>query len=752
MANLVPGVLLKLLQHMNTDVKVGGEHRSSLLQVVSIVPALAGGELFPNQGFYLKVSDSSHATYVSLPDEHDDLILSDKIQLGQFVFVDRLEGASPVPILRGVRPVPGRHPCVGTPEDIVATHSLAFLDNGKDKNGVSSGGGDMDRSKSPRKVFGGGGGVGEKEKIQRKDRVRSNVGGVGVKEEVQSSKTSGVLSKSKSQPQPMKPSLRIQVKNESSARLKSSSLRSTPSSPTSCYSLPSSFEKFANGVRQHQAKVGPKGGVVETGKAVLRASSPVGKKSAVGNPIRNLVHGFEMGAKALRKSWEGTVEVKTRESSKTRAATKFDPKSETPRRSSFSFEKTTSKEEGKFQAPTKLSKEHHKTQTSIKKANANGTTVEPENTSKQITSSIGKKSAEVSNSGLPGNLVKVSLSNRKVTDANIQWASLPSSISKLGREVMKHRDAAQMAATEAMQEAAATESLLQCLRTYSELTNSAKEHNPQPAVEKFLTLHASLNNTRTIAESLSKPIPDGSSPDHEKSTVEEALKVKSDRQKQAASWVHAALATNLSSFAVFTRESQSSKSPASSNSQNQKTVVGSQLKLVLHNSSEDASSKVHAKTRLTTNSKHALSQGTRKPVDGLLNGQKQLLQPPQEWVRGNGLTEVVNLVEMLQLQSRDWFFGFVERFLDGDGDATLSDNDQIAGMLTQLKSVNDWLDEIGSSKDNGESCQISSETCDRLRKKIYEYLLTHVESAAAALSGGSQSVPQNQTKQIKAKR
>ncbi|KAG2323155.1 hypothetical protein Bca52824_016368 [Brassica carinata] len=67
MANLVPGVLLKLLQHMNTDVKIAREHRSSLLQVVSIVPALAG------------VSDSSHATYVSLPDEHDDLILSDKL-------------------------------------------------------------------------------------------------------------------------------------------------------------------------------------------------------------------------------------------------------------------------------------------------------------------------------------------------------------------------------------------------------------------------------------------------------------------------------------------------------------------------------------------------------------------------------------------------------------------------------------------------------------------------------------------------
>jgi hypothetical protein len=66
MASLTPGVLLKLLQHINSDVKVTGEHRSALLQVISIVPALAGSELWPNQGFYLKVSDSSHATYVSL--------------------------------------------------------------------------------------------------------------------------------------------------------------------------------------------------------------------------------------------------------------------------------------------------------------------------------------------------------------------------------------------------------------------------------------------------------------------------------------------------------------------------------------------------------------------------------------------------------------------------------------------------------------------------------------------------------------
>ena len=314
MANLVPGVLLKLLQHMKTDVKVAGEHRSSLLQVVSIVPALAGGELFPNQGFYLKVSDSSHATYVSLPDEHDDLILSDKIQLGQFVFVDRLEAASPVPILRGVRPVPGRHPCVGTPEDIVATHSLGFLHN--DSSNVSSGSNAGDKVKSPKKLSGN----------HEREKVKSN--GSGKEEKLE--KKAAIFSRSKSQT--TKPALKVEVKKESLTKLKSFNSRSIPSSPTSVYSLPTSFEKFANGVKEQakikgsKEKLTAKVGVVEMAKSA-RGASPLTKKIAAGSPIRHLVHGIELGAKALRKSWEGNMEVKSRDNSKLRGS-KSEPKPE----------------------------------------------------------------------------------------------------------------------------------------------------------------------------------------------------------------------------------------------------------------------------------------------------------------------------------------------------------------------------------------------------------------------------------------
>ncbi|KAA8531432.1 hypothetical protein F0562_006215 [Nyssa sinensis] len=740
MATLVPGVLLKLLQHMNTDVKIAGEYRSSLLQVVGIVPALAGGELFPNQGFYLKVSDSSHATYVSLPDEHDDLILSDKIQLGQFIHVERLEAASPVPILRGVRQVPGRHPCVGSPEDIVATRSLGFLNN---KSNPSSGSKPLEKAKTPSKVL-------NNNHVGVKDNKSTPVKLNGSAREEQLVKKTQALSRSKSQLS--RPALNLVEKKESLVKLKSLNSRSIPSSPTSCYSLPTSFEKFANGIKQ-QAKIKglekgtAKVGVVEKASAV-RGASPNAKRAPVASSIKNLVQGFDFGPKALRKSWEGNMDVKTRESPKLRV-TKHELKPEArsssvPRKSVS--DRLPSKELNKFHISTKSSKDENKVQESTKRVAANG---DLDKSNKQRTS-VGKKLSGETNHGLPGNLVKVSFNNRRLTDGSISWASLPSSLAELGKEVLKYRDAAQTAAIEAMQEASAAEILLRCLSTYSDLSASVREDNPQPAIEQFLTLHATLNNVHLIADSLSKTLALNSSPDHEESPSEEALKVMSDGRKQAASWVHAALATNLSPFTVFSKQATSSLIPASTPGQSPKTILGNQPILVLENSSRSASTKTQAKPRQSVSSRIVMPGTLHRLVDGQAVGQKPRAPPPIEWVRGDGLDEAVDLAEMLQVESQDWFLGFVERFLDADVDASaLSDNSQIAGMLTQLKSVNDWLDKIASNKDDEETSHISPETIERIRKKIYEYLLTHVESAAAALGGGSQSSP---TTEMKARR
>lgn len=121
MAALAPGVLIKLLDGMTAgSVNPVGEHRNALLQVTDIVPAdLDEKDLLPKHGFYIKVSDSSQSIYAALPLDQNDLVLSNKIQLGQFIYVDRLKTGTPVPIMLGVKPLPGRHPFMGTPEPIV---------------------------------------------------------------------------------------------------------------------------------------------------------------------------------------------------------------------------------------------------------------------------------------------------------------------------------------------------------------------------------------------------------------------------------------------------------------------------------------------------------------------------------------------------------------------------------------------------------------------------------------------------------
>lgn len=127
--------------------------------------------------------------------------------------------------------------------------------------------------------------------------------------------------------------------------------------------------------------------------------------------------------------------------------------------------------------------------------------------------------------------------------------------------------------------------------------------------------------------------------------------------------------------------------------------------------------------------------------------------PPPTWVRGKGVTETAELAKQVESESQRWFLNFMESALDvGFHVATTSaegheredhmlhgakvmsqqENSHIATMLSQLKRVNDWLDQVGDSLDSN-----LVETKARLKRKIYDFLLQHVESAAAALGNVS---------------
>lgn len=155
MASLTPGVLSKLIENAgNKNFKVTGEHRSPLLQVLEIVPSLTGAgdddqnDPFRTRGFFLKLSDSLHSAYASISDDDLDLIYSDKIQLGQFVHVSRFDPArsgSRVPVLRGLKPVSRRRPCVGNPVDLVSSDALPI------SRAALGGGGFLKRAVEPRR-------------------------------------------------------------------------------------------------------------------------------------------------------------------------------------------------------------------------------------------------------------------------------------------------------------------------------------------------------------------------------------------------------------------------------------------------------------------------------------------------------------------------------------------------------------------------------------------------------------------------
>ncbi|XP_074556022.1 uncharacterized protein LOC141811853 [Curcuma longa] len=702
MASLVPGVLIKLLQHMNTDVKIAGEHRSSLLQVVSIVPALSGSDLFANQGFYLKVSDSSHATFVSLPDEHNDLILSDKIQLGQFIHVDRLEAGSPVPILKGVRPLPGRHPCVGNPEDLAATSSLCFLA--------------MDKLKPPDDSKNSSNTSTENEKgklVTSKSTVNTQE---AERRRISLTKSTSLLLKL-----PVNGKLDKKGTNQRSRSINS---RFIPSSPSSVYSLPASFEKFSSEIKKHakakgvekpasSSRVSP----LEKAASMLKVTS-AGRKSASANFLANLAPTIELGSKTLRKNWEENLDTKVRDSStskNSKATTKSKLRSaSTPGQKSSKKEKSLPKEDSKIQTPAK-------------KLIANGAAEDSGKTTKH----------NPVNSPSLGNLVKVETTKRKWTDGGVPWQSLPSSLAKLGKELFKYRDAAQQAAVEVLQEASVAESLIRCLSMYAELSGSAKEENPQPAVEQFFAFDSSLSRAAGVAYSLSKfrsQFVAGTSSDAAAGPVpEEALKISASNRRRAASWVDAGLATELSPFSLYNRKNPYAASSATATS------------VVLQVASKTSPAAAAATSKASLQSKSRLSAAPSS------NGKTRGLAPPSllpEWERGRGLEEGVELARALKEDAQSWFLAFAERFLDADAAALgPSDRAQVAAMLPQLKKVNDWLEAIGQQRKEGDAeleedaeegegpTGVPSETVERLRKKIYEYLLTHVESAAVALSG-----------------
>ncbi|CAM6076701.1 unnamed protein product, partial [Sphagnum tenellum] len=685
MATLTPGVLLKLLRHMNSDVKVTGEHRSALLQVISIVPALAGSELWPNQGFYLKVSDSSHATYVSLAEEHDDLILSDKLQLGHFIHVDRLEAASPVPLLRGVRPLAGRHQCVGNPEDLIATqkknnemHELVTensIQNLSDAFGAQQLTGRLSRSSN------------SAAEEKKNDEQRSN------------SRPRSRPVKSKVFPVCSSPKTSISKVSTPPPKLQSPASSLFPGRRT----LPGDRVLLSGNVvacppedRKTLYKEAASPRVMEvlpTSKRSVSTGKEVdsSKRRSIGGGGCQSGEIITGTTKCLRKSWEGANGANDRKDRTTPKQAKEQVKAGvwstvSCSRRLYDFSSKESLDKG----PSLLKTDPRKLSGTTQKGPVSPPDFSPAHTGNKEMSLVSK-----------------------LTDIGVPWGALPGILAPLGKKALQIRDAASVAAAEALQEASAAESVLRSLSMFAELCSCAKTEFPQQSVEQFLSLHQSVKHATAVAEVLA-------SVRHNLDTAAEVPKENSIRKVQdvtdkahcAAGWVNAALLSGLAPFSLQSKELQTQHS-------------GSRVGLL--KMSAKATSKITPEMQA-------------KEVQAPLGS---------PWVKGKGMTETAELAKQLEAEAQRWFLEFMEGALDNGfqvatkgyeerADKVISqqENCHVAGILSQLKRVNDWLDQL-SVVENAVLNTKLVDTKARLKKKIYDYLLQHVESAASALGNVS---------------
>ncbi|XP_065848445.1 uncharacterized protein [Euphorbia lathyris] len=688
MASPTPGILLKLLQSMNSTVRVTGDHRSALLQVIGIVPALAGSDLWTNHGFYVQLSDSLNSTYISLSERDTDLILSNRLQLGQFVYVDRFEFDSPVPRVCGIRPIAGRHPFVGTPEPLIARISASkkefviqpvaeseysvdpiavYLANKKCEDMTRI---EVNELKSGKKVE-------KSSRIARQPLApRDNVTATNVANSDENKVLDKVPQRFSSPAGPKrcvstgKKHVAVVERDPSPA---AKGKRSASPVPSKCVvpSLTAAREENRKVAREpaiivpsryrqpspsrKQASPNPRRASLSPGRRLSGVKvSPVVADSAGKKKIATIVAGISKASEALagsakssRKSWDETPSVEHKE--------KSDMKKKPDMKSILRTQAALSR-----RLSDANSRQPSQDDDSSSNASTNCSTAE---------SCLDKDKPTCAALGF-------TLHEKKWTDGSIPLDTVSADLAKLGKEAIQRRGIASTAAAEALEEAIATESVVRSLSVFSELVSSSKTGNPLPSIEQFFSIYDDVVKYTAVAESVAA------------SHSSDQAAFPTEQSKSASLWVEAALATDLEIVSLL--KSKNSDPPA--------TLPRSSSK----RQSIKASSTAH-----------------HDPMVGV-------------WTRGHGMKETVELATKMQSEMQKWFVRFVEESLDAsfqalggrsrDGGKKLPlSSSSIAAILSKLKRVNDWLEQVVSKEDD-----VLMKKIEKLKGKIYGFVIQHV--------------------------
>ncbi|MCO5551959.1 hypothetical protein L7F22_005466 [Adiantum nelumboides] len=860
MATLNPGILMKLIQHMNSDVKVAGEHRSVMLQVIGIVPALAGGdELWPNKGFYIKLSDSLHATYVSLCEQDDDLILSDKLQLGQFVYVEKLESVpgsksnkAALPRVVGVRPLQGRHPCIGNPEDLVAQlvpdlnaasaqpakapqlNKLAEQHSNRADCIISSKFDSKYHGPLPAIVarFVDISDSNKPAKLPLKSSHNPGCGNLDKRPGKSSNKTSGVecfelgvqedLVDADAASKARRKVTRAKFAKDASPAsracpnlLSNLSKPMTPSNKASRWE--ESKESFAPKKETSNAVSRPMNPICEDGRGAYiipsryRQSSPSGKTQhsspggsrsrqsspTVANNPRQATPTLKTrqvstNSKARQaspsgRSWQASPIAKMRQFSPAGKRSSSTGRPSRPsigdvaRRKSSVYSAGTSSSTvvmlaGSLKALRQSREENHANegkenlslQQNEDKTNSKEIQMVQQKARLKLLTSPATKTVNPHTDSV--SVKKPIIHDKRWTDDSFSWEGLPPSLTILGKDVMQRKSSASLVAVRALHEASAAESVLRCLSMFAELKSLAKPAIPEVTMECFYTLYQSLLEATQVSELSAKL---RSMTGLEPSSVD----VANDKLGNAKCWIDAALAVDLAPVTLFSKQlSAALKSSPSKGTRHDrpqiKLMLASQKPLV----SKALDSSTASKDEPSSVSKAQQKQGTmlvgsdhksRSPearhlsfkmlkhaAENLKSSSAIFVNAPKQECEadtnsghnGDQLYETTELAHKLQWELQLWFLQYVEEALDCDfqasssssidgsldGRATQQETNHIAFMLSQIKRLNDWVDQIESDENKPLQPQLM-EVLGKLKTKVYEFLLQHVESAATAL-------------------
>lgn len=269
--------------------------------------------------------------------------------------------------------------------------------------------------------------------------------------------------------------------------------------------------------------------------------------------------------------------------------------------------------------------------------------------------------------------------------------------------------------------------------TYSDFI-VAKGNDMEPYADKFFDLQDDLYHTRLIIQSLTNisPFKTSETDTSGNSSVKEALKVAVERKKDATSWIKTAVAVDLSPCSMISPDPRATpiiethpvkKSTTSSSNHHVSIPKGASI-IKGNKTSDDMSLVLQQQQEQDKDMNHA------------------------EW-GGHGsshLSAASNLVASLEDECRKLFLGYVEKYLDEVERkiCSVESDSHIAGIMSKVKRVSDWLDVfIGKKPNSTEYLWCSTSSLDESEMeayaKIYGILLKHVERTAMILQSISTS-------------